>query len=255
MYTNLSRHLNSMWKVFAGGGTVLAYQAYAERVAAREWAAQQKEILVNMERDFGVIKTKLEEITDEALKSKLISEQLDLKERMESIQFALDKINEKLAILGNENVNQLSNEIVKDLEYYTGEIGKQVKVCLTNSEDLRVYLDKWKDKNQLFDDNPIWDWIHDFNIYLSTLSIYELCFLINILMSTFILSCLISILLSFYGSILIEKFNLESKFPRLSGLIKLRVKLLHSSVLINSLLIVIAVVFLLYLNIHTLLLK
>lgn len=135
------------------------------------------------------------------------------------------------------------------------EIGSQVKDCLNRTEDIRKYLENWNDKNKLFDDNPIRDWIHDFNNYLSTLSIFELCFLMNILMCTFIFSCLISILFSFYGSFLIDKFNLESKFPRLSGLIKLRVKLLHSSVLINSLLIVIALVFLLYLNIHTLLLN
>lgn len=208
-----------------------------------------------MDREFGVIKTKLEEVTDEILKAKLISQQLDLKERMESIQNALDRLNQKMEILGNEDVKNQSNEIVMDIKRYAGEIGYQVKECLTRTEDIRKYLEKWNDKNKLFEDNPIRDWIHDFNNYLSTLSIYELCFLINILMCTFIFSCLITILMSFYGNFLIDKFNLERKFPRLSGLIKLRVKLLHSSVLINSLLIVIAVVFLIFINIHTLLLK
>jgi hypothetical protein len=105
--------------------------------------------------------------------------------------------------------------------------------------------------------NPILNIYNDFKEYLSTLSVYELCILTNIFLMIFIFTCLITILFAFYGNYLIEKLSLEGgarskKYPKLSGIIKLRVKLQHYYILTNSLFIFIALVLMGYINIITL---
>ncbi|KAH8836184.1 LAGLIDADG endonuclease, partial (mitochondrion) [Drechmeria coniospora] len=88
--------------------------------------------------------------------------------------------------------------------------------------------------------------------YLSNLSIVEICLVINISSCIFILTCLITILFAIYGNILIDKLNLEEKYPKLASFIKLRVKLLHIYVFINTLLILIALVLMVIINFITL---
>lgn len=77
---------------------------------------------------------------------------------------------------------------------------------------------------KLIDDNFIFNLINDYKEYLATLSIYELCILIDFLLIMFIFTCLNSIIFAFYCNFLINKFSLEEKFPKLSKIIKLREK-------------------------------
>ena len=247
---NINKHLNNLWKVFSGGATVLAYQAYKERVEARTWLAEQKELIIKHNTDMESVKLKLEGVIDENVRNNLLSQQLELQESLEKITRLIERFTNRLEVLEKESV--ISNVVKEEFSYYEKEIGNLVSKSLTRSLEIKNYIESKDIKSNFLENNPLWDWIQEFNNYLSTLSLYELCFLINTLLSVFILTCLISILFSFYGDFLITKFKLEEKFPKLSGLIKLRVKLLHSSVLINSLLIIIALLFLFYINIHTL---
>jgi hypothetical protein len=75
---------------------------------------------------------------------------------------------------------------------------------------------------------------------------------INISSSIFVLTCLVTILFSVYGNKLIDKLNLEQKYPKLASFIKLRVKLQHTYVFINTLLIIIALILMIIINFITL---
>ena len=106
---------------------------------------------------------------------------------------------------------------------------------------------------KLIEDNAIFKYINEFKEYLSTLSANELCLIINIFSSIFILTCIISILFAVSGNFLIEKFSLDQKLPKLSKIIQLRVKLQHYYVYVNSIFIILAVLSLIFVNTMTLL--
>ena len=72
--------------------------------------------------------------------------------------------------------------------------------------------------------------------------------LMNITTIIFIFTCCISILFAISGKILIEKLSLEKRFPKLSILIKLRIKLQHYYILINTLFIGLSLIFIIYIN-------
>lgn len=59
----------------------------------------------------------------------------------------------------------------------------------------------------------------------------------NIFISIFIFTCLMSIILLFTVKFNV-KLSLDTKYPKLSGLISLRVKLQHSYIIINTMFIV-----------------
>ena len=67
----------------------------------------------------------------------------------------------------------------------------------------------------------------------------------------FILLCLISVISAFYGNLFINKYNLEEKYPKLSGLIKLRIKLQHYYIVSNVIFILIALIVIIYVNFIT----
>jgi hypothetical protein len=73
-------------------------------------------------------------------------------------------------------------------------------------------------------DNTIIKTINEFKEYLSSLSLMEICLIINISSCVFILSCIIRILFAISGNYLINKFSFEQKLPKLSKIIQLRLK-------------------------------
>jgi hypothetical protein len=93
------------------------------------------------------------------------------------------------------------------------------------------------------------DLITKYKEFLANLSLYELCLVINITSSLFILGCLVSIFFSFYGNVLITKLNLVEKYPKLANLIKLRIKVQHFYIIVNFVLIFIALFGLIYVNV------
>lgn len=66
-------------------------------------------------------------------------------------------------------------------------------------------------------------------------------------------TCLLSIIFAVFANVLINIFDLEKRFPKLSGIIRLRVKLQHSYEIVNTLLIVIGLFLMVYVNAMTLL--
>ena len=111
---------------------------------------------------------------------------------------------------------------------------------------------KIEDSDFFWDNNPIFNLIFEFKEFLSGLSTNEICLVANICSCFFLLSCFISIIFAVYGNFFIEKLSLEKRFPKLSGIIRLRAKLQHTYIFINSLLIIINLGVMVYFNYLTL---
>ena len=101
-------------------------------------------------------------------------------------------------------------------------------------------------------DNPIIIAINEFKEYLASLSLMEICLIINISSCVFILTCIISIFFAISGNYLIDKFSLEQKLPKLSKIIQLRVNLQRYYVSINSVFIILTILSLIFVNTITL---
>lgn len=110
-----------------------------------------------------------------------------------------------------------------------------------------------KGGKHIIEDPNIFNLINDFKKYLNSLSAMELCLVINITTSIFILSCIISILYAVGGNYLINKFSLIEKLPKLKKIILLRVKFQRYYIYLDSLLIILAVLSLILVNFITLL--
>lgn len=110
-------------------------------------------------------------------------------------------------------------------------------------------------RDNFMDDNSIFRIVNEYKEYLISLNTMEICLVINISTSLFILACIISILLSIIGNYLIDKLSLEKRFPRLSKIINLRVTFQKYYIFINSIFIIIAVLSLILVNIITLMNK
>jgi len=126
---------------------------------------------------------------------------------METYSDKIKDNSEKL--LDNYLAPEQQSEIGEKLNHLSTEMGTVIKSIITRTEELGKYFNNLESK--LLEDNSISEIISCYKTYLDTLSIHELCILINILICIFILTCLISILFAFYGNYLIDKLSLEKK--------------------------------------------
>ena len=92
------------------------------------------------------------------------------------------------------------------------------------------------------------DLINNFKDYVTTLNVEQLLSLINILSACFILLSLFDIFLINLGNELIDYFALEDKFPKLAKFIRLRKKITKYNNIINYLIIILALLFIIYVN-------
>lgn len=255
MLTNLKANFNQLWKYVAAGGTVLAYQALYDRIKSKSALSEHK-------NDINIIKTDVKEVkelvtqnmTDESIKKSLVERIEPINDCIKDMEDLYKSTGTKIQDHFNSSNKQLSQQqIDRIMESYNQEMGKLISKSINKLSELEKFLEDNGLNKKLFEDNFITNLIKDFKDYLSTLSIEQLCILIDFLLITLVLSCLITILIAFYGNFLIDKFSLEEKYPKLSGIIKLRRKFQHYYIISNSLIIIIALIFMGYVNLLTLL--
>jgi hypothetical protein len=236
---NIKTNLNNLFKFIAAGGTFLAYQAWYEIIKNRPITDQQQQTLTEVKDSINEINEKLNKIVDDNLKNKLIEQNKLLENDLKKIEDYINNSNKTTTDLTNPNS-------------FNNEIGEIISKNLERVEKIKKYLSEIDINKNFFENNPFLNIYNDFKEYLSTLSVYELCILTNIFLMIFIFTCLITILFAFYGNYLIENLSLEQKYPKLSRIIKLIVKLQHYYIFTNSLFIFIALVLMGYINIITL---
>ena len=83
-------------------------------------------------------------------------------------------------------------------------------------------------KNKLSDESTVFDNVREyFNYYsdfLQNLSLEQQIILFNFLCSILLLSYIVSILIIFYSNYLIERFDLEKRYPRIAVFLRYRAK-------------------------------
>lgn len=101
--------------------------------------------------------------------------------------------------------------------------------------------------------NQINEYISSYQKFLSPLTLEELGALTHISISIFILLCLISLISVFYSDILIKYFKLEEKYTWIAKAIKIRRQFQQYYFLLNTILIVVALFAIIYINLIVLL--
>jgi hypothetical protein len=247
----MNKNFNQAWKYFAGGATIFGYLAFYERLKT---TAKTLEFKNNLNTQFDVVKTKISELKQE----------LSLSVDLETKTQLTNKINELTTNL--KNMESIHKKYIKKFEDGTVSVDSEASSNLYNQyktefqeafskadkkvSDILDLLDKTK--NKFMEDNNIFNVINNFKEYLASLSLMEICLIINISSCVFIITCIISILFAISGNYLIDKFSLEQKLPKLSKVIQLRVKFQRYYVFINSVFIILAIFSLIVVNTITL---
>nr|YP_009327843.1 hypothetical protein [Epichloe festucae]APB96802.1 hypothetical protein [Epichloe festucae]APB96862.1 hypothetical protein [Epichloe hybrida] len=240
-------NFNSIWKYIAGGGTVLGYQAFYERITSKQKAEEVNRNIQDMNQKIDSLYDNMEKTNKD--KNEIIDMQNSFKEVKNSLN-ELSNINKKYWDKPSENVDENFSKL---FESYKEEFGWAFERAQEITDKVNKKYSQFESSiNKLADDNYVIKLINEFNNYLSNLTITEICLVINISSSIFVLTCLVTILFSVYGNKLIDKLNLEQKYPKLASFIKLRVKLQHTYVFINTLLIIIALILMIIINFITL---
>lgn len=246
------KSLKDCGRILTGLTTVLgAHSYFANRNATEQLTTIQKGIT---KFDSGVSKVIEEEsIVSENIKNKIISNVLELHDDLKNLKKTVfDKyLNQPKPSAGsNENITSELQRMLTDQSYNKEEAGKLIsKIVNKNQDTLNLLLDM--NSNKFTGDINILDLIYDFKLYLNTLSLQELCLLINMSTIIFVILCLLTIIYSFYGDLLITKLRLEERLPKLAGIIRLRRKFLQFSLLFNILLITLALILMFVINFLT----
>jgi hypothetical protein len=247
----MNKFFNQAWKYFAGGATILGYQAFYERLQSNEKTLEFKNYLTS---HFETVINNIAELKQE------ISTTVD----SDTKNHLTDKLNELTINL--KNIENIHKKYIKKFEDGNISADAETSINLYNNykdEFHQAFLNANnkaseisnifnQTKNKFIGDNPIIKIINDFKEYLSSLSLMEICLIINISSCVFILTCIISILFAISGNYLIDKFSLEQKLPKLKKIIQLRVKFQHYYVFINSVFIILAILSLILVNTITL---
>jgi hypothetical protein len=242
-------NLNSIWKYVAGGGTVLGYQAFYERMVNKNQTTEFKDAV-------NSINNKLDLIYEDACKNTADkSEILEMKRSFKEFKGSMKELSDIQNNYCKKHAEITDNENSKSLfESYKEEFGNAFNKAKEVCDNIdKKYNNSDNSINKLSnDDNYIIKLINEFKDYLSNLSITEICLVINISSCLFILTCLVTILLAVYGNFIINKFSLEEKYPKIAKLVKLRVKLQHTYILVNTLLILVVLILMIIINFITL---
>jgi hypothetical protein len=247
----MNKIFNQAWKYFAGGATILAYQAFFERLQS---PAKTLEFKNNLNSQFDTVKTKIAELKEE-ISSTISSEtKSQLTDKLNELTINLknmESIHKKYIKKFEDGNVSADSEISSNLySNYKEEFQQTFVTANKKASEILDLLDKTK--NNFKENNPIINAINDFKEYLASLTLMEICLIINISSCVFILTCIISILFAISGNYLIDKFSLEQKLPKLSKVIQLRVKFQRYYISINSIFIILAILSLIFVNTITL---
>lgn len=255
--------LNKFWKAVGAGGTILTYYSWYESNKQNKVNIQQQDQIVEIREDLKNVGIKLDKIIsdnqlNESIKESCYEKLSSLNKEISNIEklydITLKTIEEQIegVSLPSQKASESNKVLENTFENFRKEMGELISNSITKSNELEKFIDDIKDM-KFMENNPISELIFEFNKYLSTLSVYELCILMNVFLCIFIFTCLISILFAFYGNYFISKFNLEEKYPKFSKIIRLRVQFQQYYIILNSLAITLALSLQFYVNLATLL--
>lgn len=167
-----------------------------------------------LEIEKAAIETELHEKYD-----KLISTAQNYVNSKEKVTISLEKLNEVEQLKAKNSGASLAKEEEENLIKLEAKYRKEILEASNNQKECEQAM-----KNYFNETKPSKSSVIDFDLqsFLNSLSTEELLAFAGILLNSLVLSHTISIILTLYGDYLINKFNLEHRYPRLAKLIHLR---------------------------------
>jgi hypothetical protein len=226
------KHLRNLYAIIAGNVGL-----YASILTIKDQVMRNNEIQRRVEEN----KELLEKAKEEIINEKIIVAEIKTKYeassgRMEELLIGL--------LSGIKQRNEKSNKIKeiklteeekiiwqKDIDYKDSEILKQVKKMENENTEMKKLLENVDGINISESSIP-----NPFELF-ENLDIFSKLALSLLFLNSAIISGLISIVFIFYGDYLINKFQLEIKFPKLAKIIQLRRKFQKYYLILSILLI------------------
>lgn len=112
----------------------------------------------------------------------------------------------------------------QNLSYYSNQVNTSESILVRYKN---IIEESFK-KNFIMD-----DFFNSYKEFLTTLTSHQIGALANLIFSSIILSCLISLIFIWTGDYLIKRFNLEERYPKLAKFIQLRRKFQNYYFIIN----------------------
>lgn len=191
--------------------------------------------------------------------SQKLSKAIEFVKQHPNLMQELDLKNEK-ALAGNRLIEhqvlvQQKNHLITSYTENVNFISNNIDSHLNTKIELYKLLSKniVSDKNNKFTGDNIWDLFDQFNQWLNSINPQENLAFVNLSGVIFIMFTLISIIMIFYGNILLDYFQLEKRLPRIAKLIIQRRKFQSYYLLTNILLISVVSIIMFALNLTMLL--
>lgn len=237
--------IGNIWRIIAAGTTVLAYKAFYDSLQDTNKQVEIDRLTRETNQTVAEIKAMVANCNDPALRESLIAKQNKLSEFLEQM---------KSAFKNASNLKPTDIDVESKFASYREDFTKAFDGANACFNDLVDIASEGTPKNMGY--NSILDMaqsgIDNFSQFLSNLTTTELCLVINISTGLFILACFISILFALFGNFLLDKFSLDKRFPKISGIIKLRIKLQNYYIIFNAILILVSLILMIGVNFFTL---
>lgn len=254
-----NKNLNQILRLFGGGATILAWGNFYDKIKNQNKTIDDKNEIL---RHINTIQDNISNLENQLPLNSEYKDQVIIK--INELIYELNNLkaihNKYFSQFENGNINTDPDSSLGVYNKYKEQIDNIFIKANTKANELANALDNTSplargEDNFMVDkaSGTIFNLISEYKEYLAILSIIEICLLINITTSIFILTCIISIFYSIFGNYLITKFSLEERLPKLSKIIKLRVTFQKYYIIINSVFIIIAVLSLIFINTITLL--
>jgi hypothetical protein len=240
---NLAKVLN---RAVIGLTTFITADSYRRLLNSDKFDKELSKQLLDSNNQLNETIRKSNEIIRE-LNDKVINNQIAVDEKMKSIEDGLkiikdttSNINNSIVLDNNEIIQFDRDAIMNNNKVITQEISKTDKII----NDLLDLLKGNSSGNQFISN----DFINNIYEYVSSLNFIQLGVITHLLVYICILYCLMDILIVYYSDKLITYYNIETKYPRLGKYIQLRRKFQHYFILINSIFVVLIILYLAYLD-------
>jgi hypothetical protein len=200
----------------------------------------------------NIINKKLEnmEAKLDELKTKLVEDQIrEETSRVFNCEKFSDNLNTKITQVQAdfETANKLASKS-EESQTITDHLNSANKHLNEANDLINNFVSDLINKTSSSGSNFISYYFNSYNDYISNLNTEQLGALAHILASIFILFCLFSIISVFYGDKLLIYLKLEERFPKLAKFIKLRRIFQHYYFLLNTILIIITLIYVIYVN-------
>jgi hypothetical protein len=204
----MNKIFNQAWKYFAGGATVLAYGAWYESIKTPKKTLEYKN---EIHAHINTVQHQLQKLEDQLSSSIAEETKNQIREKVKELSFDLNKLkaihNNYFSRFEKGNISADSESSLNPSEYnkYKEQIDNTFNKANTKANEIADILNNTNNIEKFMGDNPIFKLITDYKEYLATLSTIEICLIINItiLRSVFIFTCIITILLSPLGQVII----------------------------------------------------